>query len=194
MNSWTTKLTKVIYYYPPHFWSSPSFISLALLLQLLYMCKGELWISTVNMISKDPVGFSDWYPSVSDRAFIQIISVQPQCHVLRLLPPFLFDSMVALTFAGKPVQRDGFWAWLLYALLAPNTVKLIAIFISSGREFCSLCRIASPVTTGFLIFPNGLIALCYVRLHFQREKELSHTARALQTCSILEMQSLFSDY
>lgn len=82
---------------------------------------------------------------------------------------------------GEPVQWDGFWAWLPCALLTPNVVKSIAIFISSGRVFCSQCSIASPVTTGFLRFPNSLIALCYVRLHFQREKELSHTARALQT-------------
>lgn len=133
------------------------------------------------MISEHSVGFSNWYTPVSDQAFVQIIEVQQQCLVLRLLPLFLFDSMIAFTFGGKPVQRDGFWAWLPYVLLAANMVKLIAIFISSGREFCSQCRIASPVTTGFLRFPNSVIALCYVRLHFQREKELSHTARALQT-------------
>ena len=133
------------------------------------------------MISQFPVAFSNWYTSVSDRVFIQIIQVQQQCLVLRLLPLFLFDSTIAFSLGGKPVQRDGFWAWLPYALLAPNMVKLIAIFISSGREFCSRCRIASPVTIGFLRFPSSLIALCYVRLHFQREKELSHTARAPQT-------------
>lgn len=133
------------------------------------------------MSSEFPVWFSNPSPSVSEQAFLHITRVQQHCLILRLLPLVLFDSRIAFTFGGKPVQRDGFWSWLPYALLAPNMVKLIAIFISSGRQFCSQCRIASPVTTGFLKFPNSLIALCYVRLHFQREKELSHTARALQT-------------
>lgn len=134
----------------------------------------------MNVISKFPVGCSNWYPSWM-KNFFQILQDWQQCLVLIWLPLFLFDSMTAFTFQGKPVQRDGFGAWLPYALLAHNTVKLIATFISSGREFCSQCRIASPVTTGFLRFPNSLIAPCYVRLHFLREEELSRTDRALQS-------------
>lgn len=60
------------------------------------------------MTSEFPLGFSDLYTSVSDRVFLQVIQVQQQCPVLRLLPLFLFDSMIAFTFRGKPVQRDGF--------------------------------------------------------------------------------------
>lgn len=181
MNYWTTELPKVICCHPPYCWSSPSFISLSSLLWLLHTCKGELPITTVDMTSEIPAWLSNRHPSVSERAFLHITQVQQQRLILRLLPLVLFDSMIAFTFGGKPVQRDGFWSWLPYALFAPTMVKLIAGFISSGREVCSQCRIASPVTTGFLKFPNSLIALCYVRLHLQREKELSHTARALQT-------------
>lgn len=127
------------------------------------------------------MGFSNWYPSASDKAFLPDFASVTAVSSTNIVPLFLFDSMTAFTFQGKPVQRDGFGAWLPYVLLAPSTVKLIAVFISSGREFCSPCRIASPATTGFLRFPHSLIAPCYVRLHFLRGKELSHTARALQS-------------
>lgn len=50
------------------------------------------------MISELPVGFSNWYTSVSDQAFLQIIQAQQQCLVLRVLPLFLFDSMIAFSF------------------------------------------------------------------------------------------------
>lgn len=172
MNSWTAQLTKVIYCYPPSLWSSPSSL-------LWPHCCNDRASVRMNYASAQRMRFlsSQWDSQtgpISRRLY------QQRCLVWRLLPLFLFDSMTAFTLGGKPLQRDGFRAWLPYALLALNRVKLIAIFISSGREFCSQCRTASPVTAGFLRFPSSLIALCYMRLHFQRE-ELSHAARALRT-------------